>query len=266
LGGSTTEDLSNEEGIHWPLIAEEGLHRRGRTDARIYNGAMSAYTSAHTLVRLQFDVLQYDPDVVLIMDNVNDLSVVYRAWRQRRVVDGNYLVKYGSPGYTGGDDGLVLSRVVHSISSRVAALAAAPAPPPDDHYDIEKGRALFKRNLRSQVSVARAHGVVPVLLTMPVCESDSVYATTHKAGGDPRDWPPDYHRFLADFDTYNQAIRDVAAELGVAVIDLRREVPGVPENFMDVVHHSSAGARAIGEVVARELTRILPPRAARRER
>lgn len=48
LGGSTTEDLWNDEGIHWPLVLECRLHQRGRTDVRVLNGAMSAYSSAHT--------------------------------------------------------------------------------------------------------------------------------------------------------------------------------------------------------------------------
>jgi hypothetical protein len=71
LGGSTTVDRSNVEGIHWPLIAEQEVQRAGRGDVRIYNAAMSAYSSAHSLVRLEFDILPYQPDMLLIMHRVS---------------------------------------------------------------------------------------------------------------------------------------------------------------------------------------------------
>jgi len=75
LGGSTTENIWNELGIHWPLVLECELRASGHEGVRVYNTAMSAYTTAHSLVRLQFDVMDYEPDMVIVMHNINDLSV-----------------------------------------------------------------------------------------------------------------------------------------------------------------------------------------------
>ena len=260
LGGSTTEDLDNDECLHWPRVAQQLVNRAGRPDVRIYNGGMAGYTTAHTLVRFEMDVLQYEPDVVLIMHDVNDLSVVYHAWRRGRPVDANYLVQFGAATYT--DDGgeIVLSRLLHSLRARLAEWTAARSPEPAGPYDLAGGRAIFERNLRSVVFVARGHGVMPVLLTMPACESESVYVhTLGQHGFDPLVWPREFRRFLLDFDAYNETIRKVGRDLGVPVIDLRREVPGTPANFVDAVHHSAQGVRAIGEVVARGLLALLPP-------
>lgn len=46
---------------------------------RVYNAAVSAYSTAHSLIRLEFDILQYERDLVIVMHNVNDLTVNYFA-------------------------------------------------------------------------------------------------------------------------------------------------------------------------------------------
>ena len=261
IGGSTTVDLENDEGIHWPLAAEQALHRAGRGDVRIYNAAMSAYTSAHSLVRLSLDLLQYRPDMVLVMDHVNDLSVSYHAWRAGEPVDANYLVKYGRREATGvvAESDLVFSRVLHSAGARLADLVARPPAEPAAPAAIEPGRALFQRNLASQIAVAREHGVAIVLITMPMASSDSVYEATRRAGGDARVFPA-FAAFRRDFDSFNDAIREVGAREGVPVIDAARLVPGDAAHFVDVVHHSESGVRALGDAVAAQLLRQLATR------
>jgi lysophospholipase L1-like esterase len=266
LGGSTTVDRSNEEGIHWPLVVEQRLHAAGRTDVRVYNAAMSAYSSAHSLVRLEFDILPYQPDLILVMDNINDLSVNYYAWHAGVPVDPNYQVKYGrreSTGVITGDD-IVLWRVGHSVWVRVRDLMRRPPAPPATDYAIDRGRAFFTRNLRNIVALARANGVAVMLVTTPMCDDPAVYEQTRRDGGEPTLYPP-FERFRADFESYNEAVREVGAELRVPVLDARRAVPGDRAYFLDVVHHTSAGVRAVGEAVAAQLLPLLAPAPSRRD-
>lgn len=260
LGGSTTVDLENEEGIHWPLVAEQALHRSGRADVRVYNAAMSAYTSAHSVVRFTFDLLQYQPDMILVMDNVNDLSVTYHAWHLDQRVDANYLVKYGRREVTGvvTDDDVAFSRVVHSVRSRLRDLVRRPPAAPTAEYVLQPGRELFMRNLTSLIAVARAHGVAVVLLTMPMCDSEGVFEATRQAGGDARVFP-EFALFRRDFASYNDAVREVGVRQSVPVVDAAALVPGDSAYFVDVVHHSAAGVRAVGEAVAGGLLPLLPP-------
>ena len=260
LGGSTTADITNGAGIHWPLTAERALHAAGRPDVKIYNASMSAYSTAHSLVRFEFDLLQYQPDMILVMHNINDLSVNYYAWHAGRPVDANYLVKYGQPAVTGviTDHDVVLLRVWHSVSARIADLLRRPPPTLPPTYDISLGLGFFKRNLADIVAVARAHGVAVALLTMPMCDSPSVYDTMLHAGGEPMLYP-DFPHFSRDFEAYNQAIRDVGRELDVPVLDMRRAMPGRPVYFLDTVHHTSSGVQVLGEQVARALLPLLPP-------
>jgi len=263
LGGSTTEDVWNDAGIHWPLIAEQELHARGRTDVRIYNAAMSAYTSAHNLVQLELDVLPYEPNVVLLMQNINDLIVVYAAGALGHPVDGSYHIRYGRKDRTGvtDDSDVVLLRSVDFVRSRLERLRASPPPPPPlERYDLEAGARLFRRNLESFAAVARVHGVLPVFVTEPIARAQEPSEAGDAAERrDPLDRYPPHERFLADFDRYNDVVRETGAALGVAVIDAARRVPADAALFMDTIHTTTAGVRAVGAVVAEDLLPVLPP-------
>lgn len=267
LGGSTTEDVWNEAGRHWPLAVEERLHAAGRDDVRVYNGAMSAYTSAHSLVRFATDVVQYQPDLLLVMHNVNDLLVVYRAGMLGVPMDSSYHVKYGQKSLTGqlDEDDVVLCRLCALVRERLARLAPPEPRVELGEYDLRTGLALFERNLRSLVAVARAHGTEVVLVTMPLSRSRERFDDTAAlAAAGLLEAFPSHERFLADFDAYNDAIRRVGAELGVPVIDAAALVPQDDALFADIVHTTSAGVEAMGDAVAPELLRLLPPPAGER--
>jgi lysophospholipase L1-like esterase len=254
LGGSTTEEVWNEEGLHWPLWTERTL-RTGGLQVRVYNSGMSAYTTAHTLVRLAFDVLDYAPDIVLVMHNINDLTVNYRAAVAGRAVDGHYRAVFVDKAFTNDLDesDIVLSRLWHSVSSRLAARPSDIVVPAE--YDISKGLEYFRRNLRSIEALASARGSRPVLLTMPVCSSPAVYSrvleTGHRGLSPPL--PESFERFLREFETYNQAIRDVGRELDVPVVDMNRLMGSDAQWFADVVHYNAAGSRRFGELLAADL-------------
>lgn len=264
MGGSTTENVWDEAGIHWPLVAQCRLRERGYR-VRILNGAMSGYSTAHSLVRLKFQVLDLtDPDMVLVMHLVNDLTVTYEAAAQGREVDPAYLVKYGQKGYTGEVDpsDVILSRLVHTLSRRLRPDPDLRLPPERWSYRLEPGLYYFQRNLRLLADVVRGYEAVPVFLTMPR-SSDPDYHRAVLEGFRPGGaWVgpfPEQERFLADFDRFNQAIRDTGRLLGVEVIDLARQVPDSPALFVDPVHHSTAGVLAVGEAVAEGLAALLPP-------
>ncbi len=261
LGGSTTEDVWNDEGTHWPLVVEQQLHAAGRQDVRIYNGAMSAYTTAHSLVRLALDLPQYEPDLVLVMHNVNDLLVVYSAASQDLPVDASYRVKYGRRIFTHvvDESDVVVSRLLALIRDRLERLRPREPRPVLERYDLEAGLRLFERNLRSLVTLARANGAEVVLVTMPVHRSERVFDDIENLArrGLLDSYPP-HDRFLADFDRYNQAIREVGAELGAPVIDAARLVPSDDRLFADTVHTTTEGVHVMGEAVAPKLLEVLP--------
>lgn len=71
LGGSTT-DGGAFPFKSWPLILHEDLGKQGIT---IYNGGVSGYTSGQEFVKLVRDCLPLKPNMVIVYDGFNELSV-----------------------------------------------------------------------------------------------------------------------------------------------------------------------------------------------
>lgn len=255
LGGSTTEDLWNDDGIHWPLVLEQQLHHRSRPHARVLNTAMSAYTSAHSLIRFAFDITDYSPDMVIVMHNINDLMVNYQAVFQGEAVDPHYKVLYSTKRFTGDitDEDVVVSRVVHAITSRFKAWRESRARPLVADSDISRGRGYFKRNLSNLIALAQAHQIKIVLLTMPYAKSELAYEKS-RANGRPF---PKHARFLADLATYNDDIMEVGKKRGVTVIDMATHLHEKENYFVDTVHYSTEGTEEFGKILAPRLATLI---------
>jgi len=79
LGGSTTIGLETDDDDTWPatlerkLSADTGfLEKYGREKAEVINAAMTRFRSREALLRLQSEVWQFHPDIILAAINWND--------------------------------------------------------------------------------------------------------------------------------------------------------------------------------------------------
>ena len=258
IGGSTTENIWNGVGLHWPLVLECGLRGRGLEHVRVLNSSMSGYSTAHSAVRLQFDLLDYEPDMVVMLHAVNDLAVTYVAAAEGEPIDGHYRVQYTRPGYTGelGSDDVVISRVWHSITQR---LASAPQPRPVvESYDPEPGRRIFERNLRTIAALTSARDVPLVYLTMPFNEA---LVDRHRVVGGHAGLSdlPTEDRFAADMTSFNETILAVAeTEESATAVDMATLMEGADSLFVDTVHYDAEGVRRFGRLLADALAASIP--------
>jgi hypothetical protein len=261
VGGSTTENIWNEVGIHWPLVAQCRLREQGYP-VRILNAAMSAYSTAHSLIRLQFGLVEYRPDMVLVMHAVNDLTVTYAAAALGQDVDSHYAVKYGAKGFTGelGADDVVLTRVGRAIRNRFWPETVVTPPHDAWEYDLDRGVGLFARNLRSIVRWAVGEGIAVGLVTMPYSMDSSHYEMLQQsriAGSVGLGVLPQPQDFFRDMDRYNQATSKVAQEEGAVLLDMAELLVARDGAFVDPVHYSTVGIIRFGELVASTLASSL---------
>jgi lysophospholipase L1-like esterase len=260
LGGSTTEDQWNEEGIHWSWVLEQELHARGLPQARVYNGGSSAWSTAHLAVRLAFDVPAYEPDFVLVMENINDLTASYFAAQAGVPLDPNYLVKYGADFYTRQirEQDLSYSRLWATLRERSGRLFPPPDAPVPENVDLAAGRRLYERNLRTLGALARANGIQLVLLTQPFTDEPELDRRMRLPGQwrgiDP--FAP-HERLLADLALYNGALLEVGRREGIPAIDMAGLLGKDPRLYVDVVHYGAEGSRAFGEKLAGALEPLL---------
>jgi hypothetical protein len=204
--------------------------------------------------------MEYQPDAVVVMDNINDLTVNYRAAVSGTQVDSHYAVAFRDKRLTGDLDesDVVISRLFSAARTRLAAARRPRRPAVPESYDIELGRRYFRRNLENTHALVSSRGAKLVLLTMPVCESEEIYRTVEFQGRRQfsAPLPGDFARFNREFDIYNDTIRAVAATRGTPLIDMARLFGRDARFFSDFVHYNAAGSKRFGELAAREFTRV----------
>jgi lysophospholipase L1-like esterase len=125
------------------------------------------------------------------------------------------------------------------------ALPVSASPP---RTDVTRYRA----NLISIVGIARSHGIDLIFLTQATTWNsrvDSAIAKWHWMTGGP---DSAYREEALDqaMEAYNDAVRAVAAEFDVPLLDLARLLPKSGEYFYDDVHFNPRGAETVGARLA----------------
>jgi len=239
LGGSTTYGFRVADSEAWPAVLGRLLSAaRPELDIEVVNAGVESYTSAESLARLAFDVLELKPDLLVLHHAANDV-------RPRRYPGfepgyGHFRkVWNGSPeGYapTGGE----LSGINFFIQ-QAPDPAADAAEPGDVLSRLERaGTGSFRRNLISMLGVAAAHDVPLVLTTMPYDPAS--------IGSDPGLGP--------GIDQHNDVLRALAAERDVPLVDLATLFGG--GGFVDPIHLDPKGSRRKARLLVEPLAALLP--------
>ena len=76
LGGSTTEDIYDDENNRFPYLVGHLLEERTGLRVNSFNAAKSGNDSLHSLDVLLNKVVPLKPDLVAMMHNINDLSIL----------------------------------------------------------------------------------------------------------------------------------------------------------------------------------------------
>lgn len=227
----------------------ESLLNGNRSGGRfeVINAGIEGYNSEYALRRLKEDVLQYEPDMVIIYIGWNDimkanpdnLSAVGRYRWIAQLIERSYLIKayrkflffYLRP--------LIMKPRVIGGEAEAHAF--------DDFVPLA-----FQKNLENIIETAREQRILPVLLTLPTVvkagmnyealERENVifpyYAGTYSVD-----------KFLSLHGSYNAAIRKTAEKYKVELVDLDAIFNRFDKGdlFWDTMHPSEKGQRLIAE-------------------
>jgi lysophospholipase L1-like esterase len=249
-GGSTTECLVVQEDLRWPNRVSAELQGLGFR-ANVRNAGKSGNTAHDALVNLVQFVAPDRPDVVLLMNGVNDAGLLAEGgyalrapqpdgWRAGLRWLGETASRHSSlVGFVRRSTTYVAPEIRHSPDDP-AALARAPESQP------------YEARVRAWVRTARAFGIEPVLITEPLSTLRNELTPPWTDAG-----------ALAAF---NQKVREIGRDEGAVVIDLAELVKAEPEwarpesIYYDGMHVNDAGARIYGRLVANALARDVLPR------
>jgi len=272
IGGSTTLGVTNTYPDSYPAMLQEELRRRHPAiHIEVLNAGCPWYTSAHALVSYTVEVRQYQPDLVIFFEAINDLvrsgSPPWLANGPFKPDYSHYLGPYArllgpNASYINGSSSLAWNK----LSRR---LGWSPDP-----FDIRNARnvsqvaglmrALDAPSFRSlpsfrQYSDAIIHFVKADGHAIMTASQASLFRPDLNPEELSKLWfgpllaaengtYPSTSAMLQGMENYNAAAREVAAANGTPFIDFAAAVPKTLQYFVDDVHLKAAG----NAILARE--------------
>lgn len=258
LGGSTTENYSLPLEATFPELVGRSLTDRLGRPVRIFNAGMSAATTGTSLGRLQHQVVDIEPSLIVVMHAINDLMQGFHP-RYRR--DGRHLVRPALAGT------LPKSYFYDWMRRR------PPLHLPKERRSFSEFPSLpvFERNLLSMAGIARMHGIPILFLTqahryddasskLEVREMRLANGVAGQSG-----LPPDLESLQRGMAAFNAATLSLPTGEGISTFDLAATLPHSRELIRDECHFNRAGNRKVAEILAPVLGEIVEGLQARPE-
>lgn len=261
IGGSTTLGVTNSYPDSYPFLLQSLLRERHPdVNIEVLNAGCAWYTSAHALVSYTVAVRQYEPDLVIFFEAINDLV---RSFSPPWLASGLYKPDYSHylgpyARLLGPNAGFVdppTSWVTWNILSgwvrgnpdpfdirdrenvaRIAARMAAVDQPPF------RSLPSFRRYADSIVHFVQSDGHAIMLASQPYLYRADLSPDEQRLlwfgpllAADAGTYPS-LAAMTRGMETYNAAAREIAYTRKVPFIDFAAAVPKTVEYFVDDVH------------------------------
>ena len=261
IGGSTTQDATafGEQGITYPTALQTVLNEELGTNSGVivetFNFGIASHSTLHDLIMLETEVLQLNPDLVVVYENINDLLVNYFPGATNPAYANKFLHQFYLPPEFHAEKKCWLdnSRVYSWASRGLRRLFWYQVRYTDEPVELQHAE-VFRNNLRNICAIARMHRI-PLMFGEQAMVADQELFERHFKTKcyNPDIYYPRIAQFKEHFERYNAIVREVSAEQGVICADPYTLLKNRPELFADVVHVHAEGARIVGREFARTL-------------
>lgn len=240
VGGSTTanERVFYSDKTDYANELEKLLNQNSiNKNYEVLNAGADAYSTAQSLINIQFRLLEFEPNLIILMHNVNDRSVNYFG----KGAEGDYSNKYLEEVFLNPELQVGYSFYGFLFQSRLLAKLGLPellASKGSINYknETENGERIFKRNLTNIAQICKQNNVKLMLLSQPNSLS-KFYFEDEKA-----------QIFL-----YDQIIKEVAEKNEVYFVDMFSEMGQEQNLFVDPVHYSLKGIHKFSTILSRKI-------------
>ena len=273
IGGSTTECRYVDEEHRFPYLVGALLEQQAGIKINSYNAARSGNHSLNSLDILLNKVFPIKPDIVVMLENINDLTILlYESsyWNRdssrsvifdiNKEMDANF-IKLIRDRYIPN-----LAMAMRNFDSSLRLLWKSKKKSRDEFaqirgkhvvYDESAMVEQFEMNLQSFIYLCKARNIIPVIMTMPSRFKEKPDKIILDAFNNP---PLDYFQFKQIFDLFNKSILKKAQENNIMVIDLAKEIPQENEFMYDIVHYTDKGARKVADIISGRLQPVVSTR------
>jgi hypothetical protein len=250
LGGSTTE-FRDSRGKGWTDRLEEKLNERYPTrKIHVFNVGRQWYTTLHMLIHYETNLRQYRPDVLIVMEAINDLlhnaDFSYLSFKPFR---GDY-------GHFYGPMKGVMARKTFEGSLFFKFRSFWYHHPREQINQLQfQGIVAYERNLNTLMDLAQLDKTDVVLMTQPNIFKKQMTATEtaaldmvhFEAIGARSQWSVESARL--GMEAYNGAMRSISGKRQAHLIDLEKKIPKTLEYFFDDVHYRDIGFDLVADAV-----------------
>ena len=242
IGGSTTQNSSNAQKLKYSSEVQQYFNADfSNQKITVLNAGIAGFSSAHSLINLSLRIIEFQPDLVIIHHNINDRTVN---------IIGNkpfpdYSNKYLSDFFLGyehrkGFSGFLLRnfksvRILMWSSRFIRSVLVDTKHKEIDYKNIELAKKYFKRNLESIIAICDKHNILPLLLNQPA---------------------KNLSENLIHQD-YNNIIKNVSHQNNIYFIDIATLISQKEDYFIDEVHYTSSGIKAIADFIYPVIVEVL---------
>ncbi|MEJ2190690.1 MAG: SGNH/GDSL hydrolase family protein [Acidobacteriota bacterium] len=254
-GGSTTFDsLADRNETTWPWRLEEELRARGIA-VEVWNAGIPTWTTLENTIALLARDVDLKPDLLVLMQGFNDLQPACHHPYDPTYEHGHAGRMLSALGFELEKPGL-LDRSVALERLRALVGRSRPHAEADDAGTLataasEIGLATYRRNLRTLIAVARAHGIEVVLVTQPLRPSPVETSRDRRFLSEWLGLEAD--AVEGELAKVNRILLEVAAQEGTMAVDAVGEVSWQREDFWDPVHFATAGSDKFARLLADRL-------------
>ncbi len=241
VGGSTTanERVFYSDKTDYANELEKLLNQNSQgMNFEVLNAGADAYSTAQSLINIQFRLLEFEPDLIILMHNVNDRSVNYFG----EGAEGDYSNKYLEEVFLNPELQVGYSFYGFIFQSRLLAKLGLPellASKGSINYnnDIENGVRIFRRNLTNISQICKQSGVELMLLSQPNSFSKFYFEGEKE-----------------QIILYDKVIKEVAEETEVKFVDMFSKMGQSKDLFVDPVHYTLKGIQKFSTILSNEIS------------
>jgi len=276
IGASETFGLYEAEGHEYPRLLEHALNAWAGADVfQVENVAVVGQPLAVATLRVPEIVEQVHPSLAIIYPS--GATYTWLPWVQEEPVSSGAAPPDPGPA-SGRFEWRIMERLRNLLKQGLPSAVQTELRRLAIARDIARNRypvmnrvpdenvRRFRQDLLRLVAALRARGVEPVLVTHATAFGKELSGEDHELLVAWRKFYPmlDENGFLDMEQRMNGAIRDVAAQEHVSLIDAARELPRGREYFGDFSHFTSMGAEVMATRLADGLRPLIDARLPRR--
>jgi len=272
-GGSTTECLYVDEEKRFPfLVGEKLLSEPYGKKIQTLNAGSSGNNSLHSTINFLANGIPRQPNIVVLMHNINDLNALvntgtywytpprYSIIQEQKAVDKSTL-GYRTKAFFRSVKDLLVPNLYSKTKKVLKGMGNKKPQEFEDEWKdyrmktsttYEEKEKLFRSSILGFIRLAKSHGIEVVLMTQfnRLQPNDTFIRSMYEAN---KNAVIGFDMFCEYYKKFNNAIRDIAANENLLLIDLDKKIPSNRNYIYDSVHLNTKGSEMAADTIAKEL-------------